>query len=35
MKLFGERVLGGVVDFESSEADGTVFTFTLPKKMRP
>lgn len=29
MKLFGEKVLGGQVDFKTSEADGTVFTFRL------
>jgi signal transduction histidine kinase len=31
MKLFGERYLGGKVDFTSCEPDGTTFTFLLPK----
>ncbi len=30
MKLFGERYLGGRVDFTSHEADGTVFSLRLP-----
>jgi signal transduction histidine kinase len=30
MKLFGERYLGGKVNFSSTEADGTVFRFSLP-----
>ncbi len=30
MKLFGEKVLGGMVSFTTSEADGTTFSFTLP-----
>ncbi|HYG70351.1 MAG TPA: ATP-binding protein, partial [Anaeromyxobacteraceae bacterium] len=30
MKLFGEKILGGVVAFESTESDGTVFSITLP-----
>lgn len=30
MKLFGEKILGGKVDFSSSEDEGTVFTFSLP-----
>ncbi|WP_191966125.1 sensor histidine kinase [Oryzomonas japonica] len=29
MKLFGEKVLGGSVQFESSEEKGTIFKFTL------
>ena len=29
MKLFGEEVLGGKVDFTTSEAEGTVFRFSL------
>jgi len=29
MKLFGERVLGGSVQFKSSEENGTLFSFTL------
>ena len=32
MKLFGEDVLGGKVDFISSEAEGTVFRFSLSSK---
>ena len=30
MKLFGERLLGGKVDFETSPAQGTVFRLRLP-----
>ncbi len=30
MKLFGEEFLKGKVDFVTSEADGTTFSFTLP-----
>jgi signal transduction histidine kinase len=30
MKLFGEKILGGQVDFESSMEKGTVFKFSLP-----
>ena len=30
MKLFGEHVLGGKVDFTTSPEKGTVFTFSLP-----
>jgi hypothetical protein len=30
MKLFGETFLNGKLDFSSSEAEGTVFYFTLP-----
>lgn len=30
MKLFGERYLGGQVDFRSSAEDGTVFYIRLP-----
>ena len=30
MKLFGEKVLSGTVQFVSSPADGTTFTFCLP-----
>jgi len=32
VKLFGERYLHGTVDFTSSKAAGTTFTFTLPKQ---
>ena len=32
MKLFGERYLGGRVDFVSSSSEGTTFHLTLPKK---
>ena len=32
MKLFGERYLKGKVSFASSEADGTLFRFRLPRK---
>ena len=31
MRLFGERYLGGKVDFISREFAGTTFTLTLPK----
>ncbi len=30
MKRFGEEVLGGRVEFRTSDREGTVFTFTLP-----
>jgi signal transduction histidine kinase len=30
MKLFGERYLGGTVDFSSSQSEGTSFFITLP-----
>ena len=30
MKLFGEKYLGGRVDFTTSSSDGTVFRFILP-----
>ena len=30
MKLFGEQYLGGKVDFETSDADGTLFRLVLP-----
>lgn len=30
MKMFGERILGGKVDFYTAEAYGTVFRLTLP-----
>ncbi len=30
MKLFGEKVLGGQVDFTSSQEEGTIFRFSLP-----
>ncbi len=30
MKLFGEKMLRGLVDFSSTEAEGTTFRFTLP-----
>jgi signal transduction histidine kinase len=33
MKLFGERYLGGKVDFTSREPEGTTFSLTLPKVM--
>jgi len=29
MKLFGEKILGGLVDFSTSETDGTTFRLTL------
>ena len=32
MKLFGERYLGGEVDFVSRESEGTTFRLRLPKK---
>lgn len=32
MKLFGEEILGGKVEFTTSEADGTTFSFTIPQK---
>jgi signal transduction histidine kinase len=32
MKLFGERYLGGEVDFVSCESEGTTFRLRLPKK---
>jgi len=32
MKLFGERYLGGCVDFVSRESEGTTFRLRLPKK---
>ena len=32
MKLFGERYLGGKIGFTSTEADGTIFSLTLPRK---
>jgi signal transduction histidine kinase len=32
MKLFGERYLGGKVDFTSLDPDGTTFTLTIPKR---
>lgn len=32
MKLFGEEILGGRVDFTTSEAEGTVFSFSLRNK---
>jgi hypothetical protein len=31
MKLFGEKILGGKVDFTSSDAEGTVFRLWLPR----
>jgi len=33
MKLFGEKILGGRIDFITSEEDGTTFHFVLPKKI--
>jgi len=30
MKLFGERILGGQVNFTTSQEEGTVFRFSLP-----
>jgi signal transduction histidine kinase len=30
MKLFGERILGGKVNFKTSQGEGTVFKFSLP-----
>lgn len=35
MKLFGEKLLQGRVDFTSSEAEGTIFTLTLPLTPAP
>jgi sensor histidine kinase regulating citrate/malate metabolism len=32
MKLFGERYLGGKVDFVSREPEGTTFTLALRKR---
>jgi len=32
MKLFGEQYLGGAVTFDSTEVDGTRFSFRLPTK---
>jgi len=32
MKLFGEDILGGTVDFSSSEKKGTVFSLRLPRQ---
>ena len=32
MKLFGEKYLGGTVDFVSSPSEGTTFSFSLPIK---
>ncbi len=32
MKLFGERYLGGTVDFTSNDADGTTFFIRLPAR---
>jgi sensor histidine kinase regulating citrate/malate metabolism len=31
MKLFGEDVLGGTADCSSSEREGTIFSFRLPR----
>jgi len=33
MKLFGERYLGGHVNFTSDEENGTIFSITLPKEL--
>ncbi|MDY6857206.1 MAG: sensor histidine kinase [Thermodesulfobacteriota bacterium] len=30
MKLFGEQILGGQVDFTTSQEEGTIFRFSLP-----
>lgn len=30
MKLFGEQILGGSVEFRTSTSEGTTFTYTLP-----
>ncbi len=30
MKMFGEKILGGQIDFNSNTEEGTFFTFTLP-----
>ena len=35
MKLFGERYLGGKVDFVSYSPEGTTFRLSLPKKPLP
>lgn len=32
MQLFGEEILGGIVDFITSEKEGTVFRFSLKKQ---
>jgi len=34
VKLFGERYLGGRVDFASRVSDGTTFSLDLPKSPR-
>jgi signal transduction histidine kinase len=34
MKLFGERYLGGIVDFTSRSPGGTTFRLTIPKNRR-
>ncbi|GAB6907057.1 Histidine kinase [Desulfosarcina cetonica] len=34
MKLFGERFLGGEIDFTTSPEDGTTFRFRLPRSPR-
>jgi hypothetical protein len=33
MKLFGEDILGGIVDFTTSEEEGTVFRISLKKEL--
>ena len=30
MKLFGEKILGGKMQFSSNASDGTIFSLTLP-----
>lgn len=35
MKLFGERYLGGTIDFVSNQEEGTTFRLRLPKNRKP
>ena len=35
MKLFGERYLGGTIDFVSNQEEGTTFHLRLPKNRKP
>ena len=34
MKLFGEKILGGKIEFTTSENDGTTFSFTIAQKQK-